>query len=420
MKLSHLFLAASLAANAAVVAFYVIRQPSLAPAADLRGQTDSLPKPETQNPKPTSASSTLNPAQSAALAELRTQLQSGDLTTLVAQLRAAGFSPSLIRSIVSAQVYEQFAAKRKAVLSALPEREYWKSQSGFFIDPKSQAALRDLGKEQTALIKNLLGPDGQTGAEEQQFYQRAQYGNIPREKVDRIQAILADYSDLSQEVYAKTSGTIQLPEDREKLALIEKEKLADLAKILTPEELEDYQLRTSSAASQLRYNLASFNPTEAEFRALYRATAAVEAQLGPQGNVRTMDDMKKRNDALLARLQGTLSPERIAEVKMAIDPEYQSINRVVARLELPPATSQTVVAVQKDIQQRAAAVRNDRALTPEARNTQLAALADEATTKLTASLTPRGFEAYKTYGGAWVQNLVPPARPPTLPAATAK
>lgn len=418
MKIAPVLLAASLAANAAVVAFYLVRQPSLAPGSGTAFRSappSAAPQSKPQNPKPTD----LDPAQTAAFGQLRTQLQSGDLSTLVAQLRAAGFSPSLIRTIISSQVYEQFAARRKTLIASQPPREYWKAQNNY-IDPKTQAALRDLGKEQTALIKSLLGPDAQDNSSEAQIYQRAQYGDIPRDKIDQIQAVLSDYNELSQQVYAKTNGMIQLAEDREKLALIEREKLADLTKLLTPEELEDYQVRSSNTASQLRFNVATLNPTEDEFRALYRATAAVEAQLGPQSNVRTMDDMKKRNEAMLAQLQGSLSPERIAEVKLAIDPEYQTINRLVARLELPAATSQTVVALQKDIQQRATALRNDRALAPEARNAQLAALADEATTKLTASLTPRGFEAYKTYGGAWVQNLVPPTPRPATPPPSAK
>jgi len=56
----------------------------------------------------------------------------------------------------------------------------------------------------------------------------------------------------------------------------------------------------------------------------------------PIYNVRTMDDMRKRQDAMVAQLQGTLPPERLADLKMATDPEYQQINRLVARLVLAP------------------------------------------------------------------------------------
>lgn len=406
MKLPTLLLVGSLAANAALVAFHFTKSPTGTASAEAAASASAATSSSSTSGA-TAAPTAADAAQTAALTKVWTQLQSGDLNTLVARLRAAGFSPSMIRSIVAAQVYEQFAARRKALLATQEERPYWKQQMGSFLDPKTQAALREISKEQTALIKNLLGPDGQAGNEEMSIYQRGQYGSLPREKIDQIQSIASDYSELTQEIYAKTNGMVMLAEDREKLAYLEKEKLADLAKILTPQELEDYQLRSGSTASQLRYTLATFKPTEEEFRALYRATAATEAQLGPLGNVRTADDMRKRQEAVLAQIQGAFPPERLAELKLATDPEYQQVNRLVARLELPPATSQTVVALQKDIQQRANTLRGDRSLAPEARNTQLAALNDEATTKLTTTLTPRGFEAYKQNGGFWLQNLQP-------------
>jgi hypothetical protein len=407
MKLPTLLLLGSLAVNAAVIALYVTKSPAADSGAALAGSTAK----DTAATRSGAGITAAEAAQTAALAQTLTQLQSGDIATLVSRLRAAGFSPAMIRTIVAAQVSEEFAARRKALLAAREETPFWKSQRIFDYDPKTQAALRELGKEQSNRLKALLGPDALAGDDMQSFYQRRQYGDIPRGKIDQIQSITSDYNDLTQEIYAKTNGLVMLAEDREKIAFLEKEKLADLAKVLTPQELEDYQLRNSNVANQLRFSLTTFNATEAEFRAIYRANAAVEAELGPLGNVRTSDDMRKRQDATMAQLQGIMPPERLAELKFATDPEYQQINRLVARLELPPATSQTVVALQKDMQQRATAVRTDRALAPEAKNTQLAALNQEATAKLTTTLGTRGFEAYKQNGGYWLQNLQPRPAP---------
>jgi hypothetical protein len=88
----------------------------------------------------------------------------------------------------------------------------------------------------------------------------------------------------------------------------------------------------------------------------------------------------------------------------------------VARLELPAATSQQVVALQQDIQTRARAIQTNRDLPAADRTTQLEALQAEATAKLTTSLTARGLAAYKENGGYWLENLKP--RPmPAAPAA---
>jgi len=72
-----------------------------------------------------------------------------------------------------------------------------------------------------------------------------------------------------------------------------------------------------------------------------------------------------------------------------------------------------VLSVQQDIQQRAAALRSGSKVSADARAAQLAALAQEANTKLESTLGARGLEAYKNYGGGWMQILQPPrTRPP--------
>ncbi len=403
MKLPTIILIGSLAANAAVLGFFLVKAPADVSAS--AGNSASTVSPSEKDAIELSkAASTPEAAEAALLSKIGTELQSGNLSTLVARLRAAGFSTSVIRSIVAAQVSEQFAARRKALLASQPEIPFWKNQRGYFMDPKTMSALRELGKEQQAVLKSLLGADAITNSDEMQAYQRRQFGNLPREKVEQIQSIASDYSELTQEIYAKTNGLF-LPEDREKLAFLEKEKLADLAKVLTPQELEDYQLRNSSTASILRSQLTTFDATEDEFRALYRAASAVEAQFGPLGNVRTSEDMRKRQEAVLAQVQGSFTPQRLAELKQATNPEYQQINRLVARLELPASTSEQVVSMQKDIQQRVSKLQSDRSLPPEERTRQLNALNQEATAKLTATLGARGFEAYKQNGGFWLQRL---------------
>jgi murein L,D-transpeptidase YcbB/YkuD len=279
----------------------------------------------------------------------------------------------MIRAIVAAQVNEQFSARRKELLSGQEEQPFWKSSRNVFMDPKTLAALRDLGKEQTALMKSLLGSDGVPGNEEMNAWQRRQFGNLPAEKLTQLQSINSDYAELQQEIYAKSKGVI-LAEDREKLAFLEKEKLADIAKTLTPQELEDFQLRTSNTANQLRNQLTTFNATEAEFRALYKAASGVDEKFGRNIGFSNPNDYQARQAALLAAAQTALSPERFAEYKQAADPQYQQINRLVARLELPAATSQQVVALQQDIQTRARAIQTNRDLPAADRTTQLEAL----------------------------------------------
>lgn len=422
MKLPSLLLIGSLAVNAAVLTLYFTKSPATGdaptsvPAQNSAAGSAAGPTPLAG--KTVAGAAAAGTTASDPLKLAAAEFQNGDLKALVARLKAAGFSTSMIRSIVAAQVNEQFSARRKELLGQQEEQPYWKNQRNGMMDPKAMAAMRELGKEQTALMKSLLGPDGMPGSEEMNAWQRRQFGNLAPEKLSQLQSIQSDYSELQQDIYAKTNG-VMLPEDREKLAFLEKEKLADIAKTLTPQEFEDYQLRSSPTANNLRNQLAGFNASEAEFRALFKATAAIDEKYGnagPFGGMRNPTDYQSRQAELLAQAQTVLSPERFADYKLATDPQSQQVSRLVARLELPPATTQQVVALQQDIQNRARTIMTNRELPAADRTAQLTALQQEATTKLSTTLTPRGLEAYKQNGGFWLENLKP--RPmPTAPGA---
>ena len=333
---------------------------------------------------------------------------SDDLPTLILRLRAAGFPTSVVRSIVAAEIGERFAARRKELTAAQSKTPYWKNPGFSPFDPKVMTALRALTHEQSDLLKQLLGPDAVSTNDMTRSSPRSQFGNLPPEKLEQLQNILSDYNEMRSQIYSTTNGLI-LPEDRAQLALLEKEQRVDLAALLTPQELEEYNLRNSSTAGKLRSQLATFNPTEDEFRAIFKIQQAFDDQFGSTMAM-TMEQRRQYMEAqkqLLPQFQAVLTPDRFAAYQQAIDPAYQQINRLVARLDLPPETSTQVVALQKDLQQRAMAVQTARDVTPDERAAQLAALNQEATNKLTQSLGARGFDAYKTYGGSWLQMLQP-------------
>jgi hypothetical protein len=416
MKLPSLLLIGSLAVNAAVLALYFSKSSAAGDAAATGAAPTASARGGATGTGPSPAATTA--AAHDSLKQAWAELQTGDLTTLVARLKAAGFSPSMIRSIVAAQVNEQFSARRKELLGQRDEQPFWKSQRNGFLDPKAMAALRELGKEQTALMKSLLGADA-LGGDEALAWQRRQFGNLAPEKLTQLQSINSDYSELQQEIYAKANG-VMLPEDREKLAFLEKEKLADIMKTLTPQEYEDFQLRSSPTANRLREQLASFNVSEAEFRAIFKIQSEFDNQYDFRNGPPSPELMRGRSDAqkqVQAQILAALGPERAADYKQATDPNYQQVSRLVTRLELPPATTQQVVTLQQDIQNRARAIQTNRDLPAADRNAQLAALQQEATTKLSTTLTPRGLEAYKQNGGYWLENLKP--RPMPTPAGGA-
>jgi hypothetical protein len=218
-----------------------------------------------------------------------------------------------------------------------------------------------------------------------------------------------------------SGGPITLSaEDRAKIALLEKEQRADVQATLSPKEFEDYELRSSNTANTMRYQLSAFQPSEQEFRTIFPLQRAFEDQyrlVMGSGDAASQEAMRQRMEAqkqLTAQIKQALGPERGADYERSIDGNYQQIDRVVQRLELPKEAAVTVWNLQKETEQRLNALRQDRTLAPAARDAQLATLSQETTAKLTSALGQRGLDVYKQFGGYWLQNLQPrPSMPPT-------
>jgi hypothetical protein len=121
----------------------------------------------------------------------------------------------------------------------------------------------------------------------------------------------------------------------------------------------------------------------------------------------------QQQQALVAQLgaEGVLTPERLADFKIASDPTLQLLTRLTTRFNLPLQAAAEVNAIQRDIQRRAAALRSGAGSGAAPSTQQMTALSQEATTRLQSVLGERGLAGYREYGGQWLQALQTPIRP---------
>jgi hypothetical protein len=331
----------------------------------------------------------------------------GNETDVVNRLRAEGFPPRIIRMLARMKLDERFAARRAELAEGGRVSRYWRDSlygigPAARLDPKQRAQRRALEDEYAQALKQLLGSDPEMSEFEAQRTRRL-YGDLPPEKIRQFEAINKDYEELAAEVRGETLGVV-FPEDEAQLELLEKERQADLARMLSPEELEEYELRASRTASGLRSQLAAFDPSEAEFRALFQVQQAYEERY--KGRTLTADESREAREAMVAEV---LSPERFEEYRVTTAGAYQPLSNLVSQLKLPTQTVSEVLGVQWDITRRATAVRNDAALTTTQREAQLAALARDATDRLTKSLGAEGYQHYRASIANWLRQLPPPA-----------
>ncbi len=394
MKLFPLILAASLAANAALIGLLAL------------GSTDDSAPVNTPPAATEKKNSSAIHANGTPGSETWAALRDDDLKIQADKLRAEGFPPTLVRAIIAARIHESFAARRHALEAAQADQPFWKNIRP---DPATQTALNELWKAERKAIKDVLGPDPENG---NVASLHRQFPTLSDDKIDSLAAI-RDRFDEQRADLSTSFGRTWLPEDQAKMDALDKAMHDEFAATLTPQELEDYDLRTSRTANSLRYNLSALDASEQEFRALYKLQSAFDAQFPSYYSAPT-DEQQKARSAAQKQLQNditaALGDARYADYQRATNYSFRQTSQLVDRLELPPETATQVYAVQQDIQQRAGALRQDRSLSADDRTAQLSALATEAQTRVTAALGAQGFEAYKQYGGQWVQNLTP--RPP--------
>jgi hypothetical protein len=126
----------------------------------------------------------------------------------------------------------------------------------------------------------------------------------------------------------------------------------------------------------------------------------------------TAEQRRMRAEAekqLAPQIEAALGAERYAEYQKKTDAAWRMNNQFALQFNLPAEAVEQLYAIQKDITDRAKAVREANAAY-EQLSAQLAALQQEAVTRLAPILGDRLLSGYRNSYGTWVRELRPPPR----------
>jgi hypothetical protein len=398
MKTSSLLLIASLAANGALIAV-------LAPGHRMKSHfSSSAPRGVIASPAIQSAVSGPKTSGNDAIRipdDARTtfwsHLWSDDLEELKQRLMAAGFSNKEVRALLDQAITDREKVREEAIRGKWKDAPYWKSPyASVKLDAKQRADMYASYRERQELkYQYVNGPDSLADDEDAFLDAQRRFGKLPLEKLQQLVALDHDFERERSELFAsQNEGEKSHSPSKQTMRDLQQAHLARVAQLLSPDEVEQYELRNSSDSRSLSLRLTSFRPSEDEFKAIY----AIEKQ--------------SASNALFAQpmeqLKAVLGPDRFAEYSVALTSDGSgALGKLIARLELPLTTVTAVNAVRDDINSRAKAVNADRTLTSVQRQIQLDALAAEAREKLVSSLGDRGFRAYSDLKGSWLRALKP-------------
>lgn len=367
MKPTTLLLTASLVANTALIAFVATR-----PAASTG--TSHAPHPAASPTSPSAAKSSA-PAQPSD-APAKQGPEARDL--------------SVGRAL--ARYQQRLAAARS---TSAGDGRWWRSTNATRNREEELAARREL----VAALQTALGDDlGLTGADSSAL------AFLSPEKRAALLRVMQDYDEMMAKFGA--AGGIQLASDKEKLRLLRAERDRDIAALLSPSELADYELRTSPSAATVRNRYGDGIQNEDDFRKLFALQKAFDEKFPAElvtGRV-APETLRARSDAqqqLQADIRATLGEDKYAALRRATDPELRALDGLVSRLNLPANTTERVATARETFATESQRINADASLSPADRRTALTALGNRAKSELASTLGAEVAEAY-TPRANWV------------------
>ena len=365
MKPTTLLLVASLVANVALVGVFYSSRPSDSVAASSLASTKSV-------------------ASSVSAEKSADRSSSSDAAAL-----AAGQSPDAAREAALGRAIARFVEKmRAAQTAASSDGKWWRNRPNNSSREQSLLARRELSDAMVAAFGDDFGMGGT---------QQGQLSFLPADKRDALRNILQDYDEMMAKFGAQ--GGIQLASDKEKLRLLTAERDRDVAALLSPDELADYQMRTSASANTLRNRYGDGIASEDEFKKLYALQKAFDEKFPADAfNGRmTPDAMKARTDATLqlqSDMRAAVGDDAYAALKRASDSDIRTVDALVTRLNLPAETTDRVVASRDSYAAESQRIMADTATPFPQRREQLQTLAARAKADLTSALGAEAADAY--------------------------
>ena len=265
------------------------------------------------------------------------EVESPDYPTFIANLRDIGCPESTIRDIIVADVNQLYALKRATEI-VTAEQQWWRSEPDPEITAAAEAKLVALDDDRRALLTRLLGPnwefdDATALAQALALPQTVipldgpVLGLLPTEVKLQVREIVARQQQRVETYLAslRASGGTADPAE---LARVRQQTREELTGILSPPQLEEFLLRYSDNAQSLRAELGQlrlFGTTPEEFRALFRATDALDQQINLRYSGSDPASVQARTALAQQReqaIKNALSPERYALYQRLQDPLY--------------------------------------------------------------------------------------------------
>ena len=262
------------------------------------------------------------------------EVESDDYPTYIKNLRDIACPEQTIRDIIIADVNALYA-RRRALEVVTADQQWWRAEPDTNVLQLAAAKIRELEIERRQLLATLLGANWEGGdlvslprpTRPALVLDGPVLGSLPQEVKQAVESIASRANERMEEYLAAQERAGRKP-DSAVLARMRAEMRRELMGILSASQMEEFLLRYSDTARNLRSELAqlkSFNATPEEFRAMFQRLDSINEQLAmlddstPQG--------AQQRETLLAQVQAALKQalgeKRYQQYRLLHDPRYQ-------------------------------------------------------------------------------------------------
>jgi hypothetical protein len=284
------------------------------------------------------------------------EVESPDYPTYISNLRNIGCPEQTIRDIIIADVNALYSRKR-AIELVTPEQQWWRSEPDTNVLQVALEKMRALEDERRGLLTRLLGTNWESGdlvnlprpSRPGLVLDGPILGNLPVETKQALQEINARSEDRLQ-AYLDAQRLQGKAADPVEMAKLRQQTRDDLAHVLAPAQLEEFLLRYSQYANNLRASfgeLQFFNATPDEFRSVFRATDNIDQQIQLLADSTDPASIQSRKALEAQRdnaIKTALGPKRYEEYQLLQDPLYR--DAVVAADEAgTPESARTIYQI---------------------------------------------------------------------------
>jgi hypothetical protein len=328
-------------------------------------------------------------------------VQSTNYAALIKNLRAIGCPEQTIRDLITSDVNRTFARRRVTEVD-YPNYQWWKSTPDPELAQAAAEKIQTLEKERHDLLTGLLGVGWDVEGKEL-IAARAGItltgpilGDLPAQTKQTVLGIVAA-AQLKIEAYLEEQRLQGKAIDSMQMVRLREEPLVALTSLLAPDAYDEFVLRYSPAAQQLREMMRTIDLTPDQFRALFAALSGIIGQpvfFYAGSDAALLKQQQQLVTQSQAVIKTTLGAAVYGNYQLNQDPLYRASQAMASQLNLPAGVVLPIYQIDRATQTEMDRIRNDDTLSNDEKVAALAQTQVQQEQTLEQLLGPDAFERW--------------------------